>query len=76
MSDSGAVYGGGWEYMISPITTMRIEYLHYAFNGSSSGFFPPDSPITNALRGIDVVRLGVNFKFGDPWGKNPVVAKY
>jgi len=75
VNDSGAVYGGGWEYMLSPISTVRIEYLHYAFSRTNTVLLV-DSPVTNTLRGIDVVRLGVNFKFGDLWGKGPVSAKY
>jgi outer membrane immunogenic protein len=63
-------FGGGIEWAIDPRWSAKIEYLHMDF-----GRFVYSAPIT-ALARFDVVRVGINYKFGDPWGKSPVVAKY
>jgi len=71
---SGWVAGVGYEHMINPQWTVRAEYLHYGFSNNTTTT-AVQSPIplqgtatgsiteTWKLPNIDVVRVGVNFKF-------------
>jgi outer membrane immunogenic protein len=81
---SGWTAGGGVEWMIAPMWSVKAEYLHYDLgsvrfvNGvtgtPASAFFAGQVFQTNSVsasfRG-DIVRAGVNYHFG-----GPVVAKY
>lgn len=88
---TGYAYGGGVEYALptssflnvfnSSAVTLKVEYLHYnlgtqgyiaAGNGVAAG-----SSFTERTRlGGDLVRAGLNFKFGSPLAPAPVVARY
>jgi outer membrane immunogenic protein len=73
---SGYVVGAGYEYMINPNWIVRGEYLHYGFNsgsninpifvacavGGAAGVC--GSNVTRNNDNIDVVRLGLSYKFG------------
>jgi opacity protein-like surface antigen len=73
---SGWVVGAGYEYMINPNWIVRGEYLHYGFNNGSNvnpifascfGFAAAStcgSNVTRSNDSIDVVRLGLSYKFG------------
>ncbi len=76
----GWTIGGGVEYAFAPNWTVKAEYLHSDFGTvdttgivvSTTGGVNVVS--TSARHRSDLVRLGVNYKFG--WGGAPVVAKY
>jgi outer membrane immunogenic protein len=67
VSKFGYVIGGGWEYMIMPNWSAKIEYNHFnfgAYNESvtqlpSGAVFQQD----DHNRGVDVVTVGLNFRF-------------
>jgi outer membrane immunogenic protein len=71
---SGWVVGAGYEWMITPNWIARAEYLHYGFNGGdinpvsvACGFAPGNVcgvNVSSSSNNIDVVRLGLNYKFG------------
>ncbi len=70
----GWVYGGGVETLIASNWSLRAEYLRYDFNEQS---YELGTSGTGAVLGaktlkhdIDVVRFGVNYKFG---GREDVV---
>jgi outer membrane immunogenic protein len=75
----GGVVGVGAEWAQTNNWTWRIEGLYYIFDAQKT--LGP-SPLgagdfaTDKLKDVFVIRLGLNYKFGDPWGKGPVVAKY
>ncbi len=66
---AGYVLGGGLEHAFSNQLSAKFEYVHAGFGGVN--FTTTDSnpinggSITNTLRtNVDVVRVGLNFKFG------------
>jgi outer membrane immunogenic protein len=74
----GGVVGLGFEQALTNNWSWRLEGLYYILNVQKtlddtlgSGDFATDK-----LKDVFVIRLGLNYKFGDPWGKGPVVAKY
>lgn len=77
---SGWTAGGGIEWAFADNWTARAEYLHYRLDGDvtiatdreGAGF--SNSYATGDIK-VNVLRLGVNYKFGD-FGKAPVLAKY
>jgi outer membrane immunogenic protein len=74
---AGFVFGGGTEWAFAPSWSVKAEYLHIDHLGdatySNAGGFPEKI----SLRNIDIVRVGLNYRFDDPgWGKGPVSAKY
>lgn len=76
----GWTLGGGLEYAFTPNWSAKIEYLHAAFGGASDMGYSilNDGSIAwvhHKLRdtSIDMVRVGVNYRFG---GRAPVVAKF
>lgn len=77
---AGFVFGGGAEWAFAPSWSMKAEYLHIDSLGDKVTYpflpGPPGFPERVSLRNIDIIRIGLNYKFGDPWGKAPVVAKY
>ena len=75
VSDGGAVYGAGIEYMFDPKWTVRVEYLHYIANKLRADTTSiPGATVNSTLHDVDVVRAGLSYKFD--WGKGPVSAKY
>jgi len=79
---SGWTVGGGLEYAYGNNWSAKIEYLYVdlgSFNSSipSCAGCAVGSDITVNHKYTDnIVRVGLNYKFGDPWGKAPVVTKY
>lgn len=71
--DSGWTLGGGLEAALGSGWSLKGEYLYIDF-GRSQIFFPPTG-LTSDPHHLHVVRLGLNYRFGD-LGKGPVVAKY
>ena len=72
---SGWVVGAGYEWMITPNWIVRGEYLHYGFNGGdinpvsvACGGLGPAAVcgvnVSSSNDHIDVVRLGLSYKFG------------
>jgi outer membrane immunogenic protein len=74
---TGWVVGGGLEYAVTNNWILRGEYLHYDLTGDSFiGARVPVLPTFGVLytydrTRLDVVRVGIDYKFG-----GPVVAKY
>jgi len=78
---SGFVFGGGAEWAFAPNWSAKAEYLHIDSLGNKNTYgLIAGAPCIQceqvSLHNIDMVRVGLNYKFGDPWGKAPVVAKY
>lgn len=82
---TGYAYGGGVEYALpttsfvnvfgSSAVTLKAEYLHYDLGRSSFGVNGAAGSFTARDRVTgDLVRAGLNFKFGAP--VVPVVARY
>lgn len=73
-SDSKTLYGGtigaGMEYAFAPNWSMKVDYLYAAFNDTtptvtSSVDLPVVlGPITSIKHNLNVVRAGINYKFG------------
>jgi outer membrane immunogenic protein len=74
----GWVAGVGAAFALAANWIARIEYLHSDYgshNFTATGFIAPSVIAINHFT-TDVVRVGLSYQFGDPWGKSPVVAKY
>jgi outer membrane immunogenic protein len=78
----GWVVGAGWEYAFTNNWSAKVEYLHMDF-GSTSAFTATTNAAAQAAGAgfnvnhrfrEDVVRVGLNYRFGGFGG--PVVAKY
>jgi outer membrane immunogenic protein len=71
--NSGWVGGGGMEFMATANWLVRVEYLHYQFNGGSThsvacslcapGAFAGAGNFTWGNTTLDVVRAGLSYKF-------------
>jgi len=74
---TGWTVGGGIEAALAQNWTAKTEYL-YIDAGSQDVFNPVigGGSTTHFNNRFHVFRFGLNYKFGDPWGKAPVVAKY
>jgi outer membrane immunogenic protein len=64
----GGTIGGGFEYAFAPAWTLKAEYLYAAFNKTAPqtdlvGF---STPVANFDHNLNIVRLGVNYRFGAP----------
>jgi outer membrane immunogenic protein len=70
---NGWALGGGIEAILSQNWSAKVEYLHVDLGRTNVPItgFPTDVAFQTHL-----FRVGLNYKFGDPWGKSPVVAKY
>jgi len=73
-TETGWVYGGGVESMIAKNWSIRAEYLRYDFDDQSYalGVTPSGKDLGSKTlkHDVDVVRLGVNYRFG---GRDDVV---
>jgi outer membrane immunogenic protein len=73
---TGWVVGGGVEWAMSPRWSLKIEYLFVDYGTKNYSFEPTFLDASLRLK-ENIVRVGLNYRFGDPsWGKGPVVAKY
>jgi outer membrane immunogenic protein len=77
---AGWVVGGGVEYGFMSNWSAKLEYLYMDFGNVSSsgvvfntGSVPPPLLIHSADLKANIIRAGINYKFG--WG-GPVVARY
>jgi outer membrane immunogenic protein len=77
ISKSGLVWGGGVEYAMSPTLSLRGEFLRYQLGTSLALAGPlfPDADFGDFIRlqHIDVVRAGMNFRFG---GEGGIITRY
>ena len=71
---SGWTAGAGVEWLIGQNWTAKIEYQHFDFGRAEFTLAPAVFRFDERLR-AEVVKIGLNYKFGDG-GKSPVVAKY
>jgi outer membrane immunogenic protein len=64
---TGWVIGGGAEWALSPSWSVRAEYLHYEFAGTSRAVPTAGGTVSFGWQdtSVDVVRAGVNYKFGE-----------
>jgi opacity protein-like surface antigen len=75
---AGWALGGGFEYAIASNWTVKGEYLHVDLGTNTSVYSAGGGALTYTLRRRntdDIVRVGVNYKFGGPV-IDTVVAKY
>lgn len=74
---TGWAAGAGVEWAVSPAISVKAEYLHYDLGTRSLVQFDPTLPGivfgSSASFSGDIVRAGVNFRFG---GGGPIVARY
>ena len=60
------MFGGGWEYLLAPNWSAKIEYNHYDFgNFSESVIQQPGGavfPQDDRNKNVDVVLVDVNFR--------------
>jgi len=81
-SDIGWALGGGIEYAFSNSVSAKIEYLHVELGDNRRTYTPvgfPNSTATITTRRsnqFDIVRAGLNFRFGAFSQAAPVVARY
>jgi outer membrane immunogenic protein len=72
----GWTAGIGVEWMIAPNWSAMIEYNHYGFGNKRLSFSDPNVAgaafLLDVRQDIDVVKVGVNYRFGS----SPVVARY
>lgn len=80
---TGWTVGGGLEYAVTPNWSLKVEYLHAGFSGMAGSGSSLLTDGTTALvahnvrsASIDLVRAGVNYRFGGAPAIAPVVAKY
>ena len=73
---AGFIFGGGVEWAFAPAWSVKAEYLRTDL-GNKVNYNSPsgDSPERISLKNLDIVRVGLNYKFGDV-GEGPVYAKY
>ena len=72
----GWTAGVGVEWAFAPNWSALVEYNHYGFGNKTISFTDPAVPVTqqfNVKQQIDVVKVGINYRFGGP---GAVVARY
>jgi outer membrane immunogenic protein len=78
-SNIGWTVGGGMEYAFTNTVSAKIEYLHVEMGRRNTTFTSPLTAATFTARNpsrFDVVRVGLNFKFGASSAPGAVVARY
>jgi outer membrane immunogenic protein len=75
---AGWTVGAGLEWAFAGNWSALVEYDHYGFDSKGVGFSDPNSFVAatanlNVRQNIDVVKVGVNYRF---WTPGPVVARY
>jgi opacity protein-like surface antigen len=64
----GLVGGAGAEWNVAGNLLLRAEWLHYAFGRDDlipNAFPPQESSIANRFSSVDVIRVGLDYRFGD-----------
>jgi len=67
---SGWAAGGGIEWAFTPNWSVLVEYSHYGFGTNGYTFVDriTGTPVGfNVKQDVDVVRLGINYRFGVPF---------
>jgi outer membrane immunogenic protein len=74
----GGVVSLGFDQALNNNWSWQLEGLYYILDAQKTvGPLPGGTDFaTDKLKDVFVIRVGLNYKFGDPWGKGPVVAKY
>jgi outer membrane immunogenic protein len=65
----GAAIGGGFEYAFARNWSVKAEYLHAAFNDVLPDWTTPGlvrSSYVKFSHGLDIARIGVNYRWGAP----------
>ena len=82
-SNVGWSLGGGLEWAFTNNVSLKIEYLHSQFDRGNNLFVTSTSSYNayafrndNSTDSIDVVRFGINYRFGGPVAPAPVLARY
>ena len=74
---AGWTAGVGLEWAFAPNWSALVEYNHYGFGNNSVSFTDPALPFLllryDVRQDIDVVKVGINYRFGGP---GAVVARY
>ncbi len=75
--------GGGLEWAFTNNVSLKVEYLHTQFDRGHGVYVTSTSGYTghvfrndNSTDSIDVVRFGINYRFGGPVAPAPVLARY
>ena len=66
-TQAGWTAGVGVEYAFAPYWTARAEYLFVDLANASCGFTNCGGTNTTVSLNENIIRAGVNFKFGDEW---------
>jgi outer membrane immunogenic protein len=72
----GWTIGAGLAYAFSSNLIGRVEYLYSNFGTDNISDPDVGGGIQQVKLNTQSIRAGLSWKFGDPWGKSPVVAKY
>jgi outer membrane immunogenic protein len=76
----GWMVGAGVEQALTSNWSMKLEYNQLDFGNRTdtlAGIAAGSSAFQyNIRQTVDLIELGIIYRFGDPWGKGPVVAKY
>jgi outer membrane immunogenic protein len=82
-SNVGWSLGGGLEWAFTNNVSLKVEYLHSQFDRGNNLFVTSTSSYNayafrndNSTDSIDVVRFGINYRFGGPVAPAPVLARY
>jgi outer membrane immunogenic protein len=79
-SNIGWTVGGGMEYAFTDTISAKIEYLHVEMGRKNAVFTNAANPgfsfTSRDASKFDVVRAGINFKFGGLSAPSSVVARY
>jgi outer membrane immunogenic protein len=65
---TGSLVGGGFEWMVAPNWSVVIEYGYMGFGTHAFGFSPIGPASQDIKQHIQVVLVGLNYRFGS-WGR-------
>ena len=75
--EGGWVLGAGLEYALTNLWIFGLEYNFIHLNiGDRVQLAAAAATVTNADAHVQTLMARLSFKFGDPWGKAPVSARY
>ena len=66
--ESGWTVGAGWERMLTPALSVKVEYLHYDLGTDRVAGFCCGGALTRFFdieNSGDLVRVGLNYRFGE-----------
>jgi outer membrane immunogenic protein len=76
---TGWVIGAGVEWVLAdPRWSFKAEYLYADFGKKNYDFQSQSLAFANSRISLteNIFRVGLNYRFGDPWGTAPVSTKY